>query len=110
MGKQEEVTGHLCTAVREALRPRRHSRRPSHTLALQDLQDGAEDGCDCHCPRVWLIQLCRADVTSSSGSSFHVLGGLGCSFCTLGGSVGAGSRTFYPPVPALLAPQVLSSG
>lgn len=83
MGKQEEVTGHLCTAVREALRPRRHSRRPSHTLALQDLQDGAEDGCGCHCPRVWLIQLCRADVTSSSGSSFHVLGGLGCSFCTL---------------------------
>lgn len=65
----------------------------SHTLALQGLQDGAEDSRGCHCPRVWLIQPRRADVTGSSRPSFHVLGGLGCSFCTLGGSMGAGSRT-----------------
>lgn len=44
-----------------------------------------ENGCSCHCPGVWLIQLRRADITGSSSSGFHVLGGLSCSFCTLRG-------------------------
>lgn len=90
VGRQKEVTVVPLHSSDRGIEPRRHS----HTLALQDLQDGTENGRGCHCPGVWLIQPRRADVTGSSGSSFHILGGLGCSFCTLrGGGVGAGSRT-----------------
>ena len=73
--------------MREAPRPREQS----CALALQDLQDGAENGCGCHRPGVWLVQPCGTDVTGSSSSGLHVPGGLGCSFCALGGPGSGGA-------------------